>query len=75
MRSDIDSAVAAGAPSLGGLAGVSTRPGLNTPTSPHQTETPRLSQHPPSPFALHSGAEHVGESSPPEVTHTHMKPS
>ncbi|KAL3143575.1 hypothetical protein ABBQ38_002372 [Trebouxia sp. C0009 RCD-2024] len=59
MRSDIDSAVAAGAPSLGGLAGVSTRPGLNTPTSPHQTETPRLSQHPPSPFALHSGAEHV----------------
>lgn len=73
LRSDIDMAVASGAPSLG-LAGVATRASLSTPPSPHQAETPTLHQHPTSPFALHSGVDHSGGPSF-QPTHTPVKSS
>lgn len=57
LRSDIDSAVAdAGMPNLN----ASTGPSGRVPPSPHQIETPTLSQRPTSPFALHAGAELSG---------------
>ncbi len=61
LRSDIDTALAE---SSGPSPSALHRPTghLSMPASPHQMDTPTLGQRPTSPFAMHSGQEHTGES-------------